>query len=164
MSGRSMRTRTPSQKALEVARHQQQKREVARGAESVGFAGMGERHASQIGARGGEELKSSFYSGWVSVALPFGRCCACSLDGRRVLPQKPGANATNIKVAQGGFPVLSLLQMPVRFILLCELDVEGESRNLHAYTHQNVLIFILKSPRTKPSTPIFYSSSSCEAT
>ena len=53
MSGRSMRTRTPSEKALEVARHQQQKREVARGAESVGFAGMGERHASQIGA--GEE-------------------------------------------------------------------------------------------------------------
>ena len=60
MSGRSKRTRTPSQKALEVARHHQQKREVARGAESVGFAGMGERHASQVRARGGEELKSSF--------------------------------------------------------------------------------------------------------
>ena len=43
---------------LEVARHQQ--REVARGAENVGFAEIGERHASQIGAWGGEELKSSF--------------------------------------------------------------------------------------------------------
>ena len=50
-----------------------------------------------------------------------------SLDGRRVLPQKPGADATNIKVAQGGFPISSLLQMPVRFILLCMLDVEGET-------------------------------------
>ena len=38
-----------------MARHQQQKREVARGAEGVGFAGMGERHASQVEARGGEE-------------------------------------------------------------------------------------------------------------
>ena len=79
------------------------------------------------------------------MALPFDRCCACSLDGRRVLPQKPGANATNIKVAPGGFPVSSLLQMSVRFILLCVPDVEGESRNLHAYTHQNVLFFILKA-------------------
>ena len=138
MSGWSKRTRTPSQKALEVARHQQQKREVARGAENVGFAGIGERHASQVGAWGGEELKSSLKSGWVSVALPFDRCCACSLDGRRVPPQKLGANATNIEVAQGGFSVSSLLQMPVRFILLCVLDVEGESRNLHANTHQNV--------------------------
>ena len=60
MSGRSKRTRTPSQKSLEVARHQQKRREVAQGAESVGFAGMGERQASQVGARGGEELKSSF--------------------------------------------------------------------------------------------------------
>ena len=78
---------------------------------------MGERHANQVGAGGGEELKSIFLSGWVSVALPFDRCCGCSLDGRRVPPQKPGANSTNIKVAQGGFPVSSLLQMPVRFIL-----------------------------------------------
>ena len=38
-------------------------------------------------------------------------------------------------VAQDGFPVSVLLQMPVRFILLCVLDVEGETRNLHAYTH-----------------------------
>ena len=61
MSGWSKRTRTPSQKALEVARHQQQKmEEVARGAENVGFAGIGERHASQVGAWGGDELKSSF--------------------------------------------------------------------------------------------------------
>ena len=37
-----------------------EKREVARGAENVGFAGIGERHASQVGAWGGEELKSSF--------------------------------------------------------------------------------------------------------
>ena len=78
------------------------------------------------------------------MALPFDRCCACSLDGRRVPPQKLGANA-NIKVAQGGFPVSSLLQMPVRFILLCVLDVEGESRNLHANTHQNVFYFISKA-------------------
>ena len=78
------------------------------------------------------------------MALPFDRCCACSLDGRRVPAQKPGANATNIKVTQGGFPVSPLLEMSVRFILLCVLDVEGESRNLHAYTHQNVFIFILK--------------------
>ena len=35
--------------------------------------------------------------------------------------------------------------MPVRFILLCVLDVKGESRNLHAYTHQNVLLFFLKA-------------------
>ena len=79
------------------------------------------------------------------MALPFDRCCACSLDGRRVPPQKPGVNATNIKVAQGGFPVSSLLQMPVRLILLCVLDVEGESRNLHAYTYQNVVLIILKA-------------------
>ena len=84
------------------------------------------------------------------MALPFDRGCACSLDGRRVLLQKPGANATNIKVAHEGFPVSSLLQMPVRFILLCVLDVEGESRNLHAYAHQNVFLFYFKSPRTKP--------------
>ena len=75
------------------------------------------------------------------MALPFDRCCACSLDGRRVLSQKSGANATNIKVAQGGFLVSSLLQMPVRFILLRVLDVEGESCNLHAYTHQKVFFF-----------------------
>ena len=55
MSGRSKRTPTPSQKPLEVARHQQQKREAARGSKSVVFAGMGERHASQVEARGGEE-------------------------------------------------------------------------------------------------------------
>ena len=79
------------------------------------------------------------------MALPFDRCCACSLDGRRGPPQKLGANATNIKVAEGGFPVSSLLQMPVRFILLCVLDVEGESRNLHATTHQNVFLFISKA-------------------
>ena len=35
--------------------------------------------------------------------------------------------------------------MPVRFILLCVLDVEGETRNLLAYTHQNV-IFLTKKP------------------
>ena len=79
------------------------------------------------------------------MALPFDRCCACSLDGRRVPPQKLGANATNIKVAQGGFPVSSLLQiMPVRFILLCVLDVEGESRNLHANTHQKYIYTYFK--------------------
>ena len=78
--------------------------------------------------------------------MPFDRCCACSLDGRRVPPQKPGANATNnIKVAQGGFPVSSLLQMPLRFILLCELDIEGESRNLHAYTREFLFYFIYKA-------------------
>ena len=55
MSGRSKRTPIPSQKALEVARHQQQKMEVARGAKSVGFAGMSERHASRVEARGGED-------------------------------------------------------------------------------------------------------------
>ena len=83
------------------------------------------------------------------MALPFDRCCACSFDGRRVPPQKLGANATNIKVAQGGFPVSSLLQMPVRFILLCVLDVEGESRNLHANTHQNVCFFSFQKPAYK---------------
>ena len=82
------------------------------------------------------------------MALPFDRCCACSLDGRRVAPHKPGADATNIKVAQGGFPVSLLLQMPVRFILLCVLDVEGESRNLHAYTHQSVF-YLFKKPAYK---------------
>ena len=55
MSGRSKRTPTLSQKPLEVARHQHQKRGAARGAKSVAFAGMGERHASQVEARGGEE-------------------------------------------------------------------------------------------------------------
>ena len=35
--------------------------------------------------------------------------------------------------------------MPVRFVLLCVLDVEGESRNLHANTHQNVYLFISKA-------------------
>ena len=76
------------------------------------------------------------------MALTFDRYCACSLYGRRVPPEKPGANATNIKVAQSGFPVSSMLQMPVRFILLCVLDVEGESRNPHGYTHQNGLFLI----------------------
>ena len=94
MSGRSKRTPTPSQKALEVARHQQQKREAARGAKNVGFAGMGERHACQVEARGREEA-----SGVVSTA--------------------------------------GVVQMPVRFILLCVLDVYGETRNLHMHTHQN---------------------------
>ena len=45
--------------------------------------------------------------------------------------------------------------MPVRFILLCVLDIEGESRNPHGYTHQSVFFLNLKSPRTKPSTPNF---------
>ena len=58
MSGRSKRTSTPSQKTLEVARHQQQKREAARGADSVRFAGMGGRHASQVEARGGDEASN----------------------------------------------------------------------------------------------------------
>ena len=49
MSGRSKRSPTPSQKALEVARHQQQKREAAREAKSVGFAG------EKVNARGAEE-------------------------------------------------------------------------------------------------------------
>ena len=55
MSGRSKRTLTTSQKALEVERHQQQKREAVRGAKSVGFAGMYERHASQVVAGAGKE-------------------------------------------------------------------------------------------------------------
>ena len=55
VSGRSKRTPTPSQKALEVARHQQQKSEAAPSAKSVGSAGMGGRHASEVEARGGEE-------------------------------------------------------------------------------------------------------------
>ena len=55
MSRRSKRTPTPRQKPLEVARHQQQKREAARGAKSVRFAGMGERHASPVETRGGDE-------------------------------------------------------------------------------------------------------------
>ena len=83
------------------------------------------------------------------MATPFDRCCACSLDGRRVPLQKLGVNATNIKVAQGGFPVSSLLQMPVRFILLCVLDAEGESRNLHANTHQNVLFYFISKARVQ---------------
>ena len=83
------------------------------------------------------------------MALPFDRCCACSFDGRRVPPQKLGANATNIKVAQGGFPVSSLLQMAVRFILLCVLDVEEESSNLHANTHQNVCYFLISKARVQ---------------
>ena len=35
--------------------------------------------------------------------------------------------------------------MPVRFILLCVLDVEGESRNLHASTHSPMFFFFSKA-------------------
>ena len=39
--------------------------------------------------------------------------------------------------------------MPVRSILLCVLDVEGESRNLHANTHQNVFFFLISKARVQ---------------
>ena len=51
--------------------------------------------------------------------------------------------------------------MPVRFTLLCVLDVEGESRNLHANTHQNyftaVVVVAKQRSRSNQDQRVFLS-------
>ena len=39
--------------------------------------------------------------------------------------------------------------MPVRFIVSCVLDVEGESRNLHANTHHLFYFILFQKPAYK---------------
>ena len=201
MSGRSNRSPTPSQKALEVARHQQQKREAVREAKSVGFAGMGERHASQVEARGGEEASDIDDEVTEEVAAPLQK------KARQSKKWNPYKNLVLARSADESFSAQIKSNIPVGFLSPCPwiaaarvVSTAGVSRhkNPGGERHQykgcpgriscfgaapnagsiycvvcagcrgrdtqparvhtpKYLYCYLKSPRTKPSTPTFYS-------